>query len=163
MIDLYVSAPLEREDQGSSVVIWKMDMKGAYTLLSYRTRDVPLLGMEIADDLAMFFLCGIFGWTGTPACFQVITRAFSFELNRTLRGSALMYVDDIFGVCCARNLTHDMTATERICTALLGSDSIEYKKSESGRRLSIIGYEIDLATRSREERAQSLIWFRLHR
>jgi hypothetical protein len=113
--------------------------------------------MEMADDLAMFFLCGIFGWTGTPACFQVITRAFSFELNRTLRGSALMYVDEIFGVCGARKLT------QRICTALIGSDSIEQKKSESGRRLSIIGYEIDLATRSQEERAQSLIWFRLHR
>jgi hypothetical protein len=124
-----------------------MDLKGAYTLLSYRTQDVPLLGMEMTDELVMFFLCGIFEWTGTPACFQVITRAVSFELNRTLRGSALMYVDDIFGVCCARDLTHDMTATERICTALLGPDSIEHKKSESGQRLSIIGYEIDLSTR----------------
>jgi hypothetical protein len=146
MVDLYVSAPRDREDPGSSVVMWKMDLKGAYTLLSFRTKDVPLLGMEMTDDLVMFFLCGIFGWTGTPACFQVITRAISFELNRTLRGSALMYVDDIFGVCRARDLTHDMAATERICTSLLGSDSIEQQKSESGLRLSVIGYEIDLTT-----------------
>jgi hypothetical protein len=81
MVDLYVSAPRELEDPGCRAVIWKMDLKGAYTLLSFRTRDVPLLGMEMTDNLVMFFLCGIFGWTGTPACFQVITRAISFELN----------------------------------------------------------------------------------
>jgi hypothetical protein len=147
MVDLYTSAPRDHEDPGDGVVIWKMDLKGAYTLLSFRTQDVPLLGMELTSELVMFFLCGIFGWTGTPACFQVITRAISFELNRILCGKALMYVDDIFGVCRARDLTHDMTATERICTSLLGSDAVEKTKSESGLRLSVIGYEIDLTTR----------------
>ena len=92
MVDRFVSnhpSTLEG-DAGDEVVIWKMDLKGAYTLLSFKSADVPLLGMEMSDGLVMFFLCGIFGWTGTPACFQVVTRAITHELKERLRGEALM-------------------------------------------------------------------------
>jgi hypothetical protein len=52
--------------------IWKMDLRGAYTLLSFRPGDAGL-----TDDLVYLQLVGVFGWDGTPAAFQVVTRAIS--------------------------------------------------------------------------------------
>lgn len=44
--------------------MWKMDLKGAYTLLSFRPEDVGLFAMLLTGDLVYFQLAGIFGWTG---------------------------------------------------------------------------------------------------
>jgi hypothetical protein len=35
--------------------------------------------------------------TGTPAAFQVVTKAITWELQHTLRMQTVMYVDDIMG------------------------------------------------------------------
>ena len=51
-----------------------MDLKGAFTLLTFETGAVRKLAMEMSDDFVMIFLCGVFGWTGTPAAFQVLNR-----------------------------------------------------------------------------------------
>ena len=59
------------------VVIWTMDLAGAYTLLSFRPDDANLMGMELSKERVFIFLCGVFGWTGTPAAFQVVTRALT--------------------------------------------------------------------------------------
>jgi hypothetical protein len=40
--------------------LWKMDMKGAYTLLSFRPEEVGLFGLLLTDDLVYFQLAGIF-------------------------------------------------------------------------------------------------------
>ena len=58
-----------------NIIMWKMDLRGAYTLLSFDPRDAHLFGMELSDDLLIFFLCGVFGWSCTPFAFQVISRA----------------------------------------------------------------------------------------
>lgn len=57
------------------LVIWTMDLAGAYTLLSFRPDNAHLMGMTLSDRRVFIFLCGVFGWTGTPAAFQVVTRA----------------------------------------------------------------------------------------
>jgi hypothetical protein len=56
-----------------------MDLKGAYTLLSFRPEDVGLFRMLLTGDLVYLQIAGIFGWTGTPAAFQVVTRAISWS------------------------------------------------------------------------------------
>jgi hypothetical protein len=124
--------------------IWKMDLKGAYTLLSFRPEDVGLFGMLLTGDLVYLQIAGIFGWTGTPAAFQVVTRAISWELKHALRSRTLMYVDDIIGVCFAREVKADLDETRRICTDLLGSGAVADDKTETGTRLDIIGYTVDL-------------------
>jgi hypothetical protein len=78
--------------------IWKMDLKGAYMLLSFRPDDVGLFAMLLTDDVVYVQIAGIFGWSGTPAAFQVVTRAICWELRLALQGRSLMYVDDIVGV-----------------------------------------------------------------
>jgi hypothetical protein len=59
------------------------------TLLSFEDEAVPLVGAEMMDGLIIFFLCGVFGWTGTPTSFQVVSRALR------IGGAADLYVDDL--------------------------------------------------------------------
>ena len=128
----------------ADVTLWKMDLRGAYTLLSYRPEDAGLLGMMLTDELVYFQTAGIFGWGGTPAAFQVITRAIRFELTTILQSSTLMYVDDIIGVGMRAHVPGDLTLTRGVCTNLLGPTAIADEKTETGRRIDIIGYTIDL-------------------
>ena len=126
--------------------LWKMDLKGAYTLLSFRPGDAGMFAMLLTDDIVYFQLAGIFGWSSTPAAFQVVTRAITWELRHALRSRTLMYVDDIIGIGFADDIAADIAATRSICTDLLGSGAVADDKTESGRRLDIIGYTVCLDT-----------------
>jgi hypothetical protein len=90
--------------------IWKMDLKGAYTLLSFRPDDVGLFAMFLIDDAVYLQIAGIFGWSA----FQVVTRAICWELRHAFRGRTLMYVDDIVGVCFVGDLKEDLDRTRSI-------------------------------------------------
>ena len=135
-------------------ILWKMDLKGAYTLLSFRPDRAKLFGLEVTEDtqaaegqLAIFFLCGVFGWTGTPYAFQVVTRALIFEFSKMTKGAAKMYVDDLIGVCLRRDLVSEQAAAHSLITKLLGEGAVAEHKTEHGRRLDVIGYTIDLDSR----------------
>ena len=104
--------------------LWKMDLRGAYTLLSFRPGDAGLFATLLTNDLVYFQLAGIFGWAGTPAAFQVVTRAICWELRHSLRSRTLMYVDDVIGICFADDVTADLAMTRSICTSLLGPGSV---------------------------------------
>ena len=80
------------------VDMWKTDLRGAYTLMSFKSTNCMKFAVELVNDITIIFLCGPFGWSSTPAAFQVITRAILFQLKGLLLGLALMYVDDIIGV-----------------------------------------------------------------
>ena len=54
-----------------------MDLKGAYTILSLRPEDAALFGMEVSHNLVYLRIADIFGWSCTPAVFQVVTRALN--------------------------------------------------------------------------------------
>jgi hypothetical protein len=126
--------------------IWKMDLRGAYTLLSFRPGDAGLFATLLTDDLVYLQLVGVFGWDGTPAAFQVVTRAISWELRHALRSHTLMYVDDVIGVCFVDDVATDLAMTKDICTSLLGSGSVADDKTEYGRKLEVIGYTMCLDT-----------------
>ena len=76
-----------------------MDLKGAYTLLSFRPEDVGLFRLLLTGDLVYLQLVGIFGWSGTPAAFQVVTRAISSELKHALKSRTFVCVDDVVCIC----------------------------------------------------------------
>ena len=129
--------------------LWKMDLSGAFTLLDFDPGGVPFLATELQGErerIAVFYLCGLFGWTAMPMAFQVVTRVIKWELSRpgVLQGLMDMYTDDMFGVCLQRDLARDMEQARTFCKQLLGSKSIEERKTESGRRLTITGWDIDL-------------------
>jgi hypothetical protein len=58
-----------------------------------------------------------------------------------------MYVDDIIGVCFADDVDKDPAETRRICTILIGPGAVADDKTETGTRLDIIGYTVDLESR----------------
>lgn len=130
----------------SDVRIWKMDLRGAYTLLSFRPEDVGLFGMMLTNDTVYLQTAGIFGWSGTPAAFQVITRAIKWELQHRLLSDVCMYVDDVIGVGMIDEIPHDLALTRHVCVDLLGPTAVADDKTEVGRRVDVIGYTVDLDT-----------------
>jgi hypothetical protein len=46
----------------SDLVMWKIDLKGAYTLLSFQGSAVPFMAVGLDTESVIFFLCGVFGW-----------------------------------------------------------------------------------------------------
>jgi hypothetical protein len=66
------------------------DIKGAYTLISFDSDGAQVFATELTNDEVMFYTCGFFGWTGTPAAFHVVTRAIQFELDHKLKGLSKM-------------------------------------------------------------------------
>ena len=134
--------------QWSDIVLWKMDICGAYNLISFRPEDVHLLASETDDEKIIIFLVGTFGWCGTPAAFHVVTRAIVFELKARLTGDAEMYVDDVGGVCLRHDLAADMATAQKVIEGLLGPGSLAEDKTETSDQhdgsLTLIGYTLDL-------------------
>jgi hypothetical protein len=136
------AADIEFNDD--DIVLIKLDLQQAFTLIEFEADAVKHLAMEMSDDRVIFFICGIFGWSGTPAAFQVYTRAILHELLHKLKGKALMYVDDIIIVTRKGNVHFDIDVANTVCCNLLGNNAVEHKKTEFGRKIVAIGYEFDL-------------------
>jgi hypothetical protein len=141
MINEYWEGVLSREPEArwQDVRILKMDLRWAYTLLSFAPEDVPLFAMELSDNLVYLEFVGIFGWSCTPVAFQVITKALKYELAGALHSTTQMYVDDVIGVCMASHLDEDLATCAGISTRLLGPDTVTEDTTERGTRLDIIG------------------------
>ena len=130
-------------------LLYKMDLQSAFNLISFRPEAVPLFATELTDDIVIIFLCGIFGWTGTPFAFDVVTRAIRHELRRDVKGCSDMYVDDVMGFCLRALHRANIATTDSICRSLLGPDAIAPEKTETSidtglNRLDWIGYTICL-------------------
>ena len=133
------------------IVLWKMDLRNAYHLLGFGASTCRLFAVELLGGLVLIFLCGMFGWSATPACFQVVTRALVYEMNRRLSGPVLMYVDDILGVCSQATVSSDLAIADEQCVSLLGDDAVAHDKTEvtspSQRSIDVIGYTLDVELR----------------
>lgn len=126
------------------LIMWKMDLKGAFTLLSFRVEDVRLMANEMTNEMIVFHICGQFGYTGTPMAFNVVSKALEWELKRRLQGKCCVYADDIWGVCRREQLDRELRTVTELCEGLLGPKAISAKKTFAGRRLTIIGWDLDL-------------------
>ena len=147
---LMVFAFWEREKKANPNVkwedlrLWKMDLAGAFTLLNFRIDCVKHVGLELWGGLVVFFLCGVFGWTGTPGCFQVVNRALMFEAKKLLYGMACMFCDDVMGVCWKDEVDSEIATMRRLIISLMGDGSVADHKTESGVSVVILGYLVDL-------------------
>ena len=124
--------------------IWKMDLAGAFTLLNFKIDCVKHVGLELWGGLIVFFLCGVFGWTGTPGCFQVVNRALMFEAEKSLIGLACMFCDDVMGVCWAKDVDSEIAKMRALIICLMGDGSVADHKTEWGVAVVILGYLVDL-------------------
>jgi hypothetical protein len=127
-------------------VLLKMDLEAAYTLLNINAAHASKFAVQLIGGLVFIFLCGVFGWGSTPACFQVVTRALDFEIKKVFRGRSKWYVDDLMAVCLPAHLEFNKGAATKICTGLLGSKAVAQRKTEVAKRLVFIGYAVDVET-----------------
>lgn len=145
ILDFYRAATLKDPTvKWEDLRLWKTDLRGAYQLLSLHPEFAKYFGMEIFGDRIYIHLCGIFGWTCTPAAFQVVSRAIQWELGHCLKGKCKMYVDDIVGICLAADLNGEVQLAKTVCTTLLGPNAIAEDKTEAGTRMDVLGYVLDL-------------------
>ena len=112
----------------SKIALWKMDLKGAFTLLKIRPEDVHLMMYEMMGSLTLIHLAGMFGWTGMPFAFNVVTRVGLALIVTVIVGLAKMFVDDIIAVSPLDKMREDMTKTEGIVKQLLGPNAEEAEK-----------------------------------
>jgi len=130
------------------VILWKMDLSGAFTLLSIKPECVPLLAFPLTDNLCMFYGAGFYGWTGFPQGFGVLTRVLDRSINLVIDGECLAYVDDVMGASPIESIEHDIRACSEVMTTLLGSKAIEHEKTEIDTRVVWIGWNFDLSSQS---------------
>lgn len=128
----------------SELILWKADLKGAFTLLNFRPEHVKYLACLLTDDLVLIYHTGLFGWTGTPYAFQVITRVIKRLLHNAINRYIEMYVDDIIGICFNFEFEVIKKKVIHICEGLLGPNAIAMDKWDSGRQLDILGWHINL-------------------
>jgi hypothetical protein len=129
----------------SDLVLWKYDLQRAYTLVSYSASAARRVGVELTAGRFMFFLAGVFGLTGMPMAFDVVTRV----IQRALRSAGLcmlQYVDDGLGVSAEAEVASHQAQANAYCRGLLGPEAMAAEKEERGKALVFIGYEIDLVS-----------------
>jgi len=147
MVTDQVASAVESGHSASDVVLWSMDLKGAFSLLWFRPDRVGLLALPMKNDLTFFPIAGNFGLGLFPFAFNIVSRFIEERGRVLLRGSARVYVDDINGCCLRDDLLHDLTIMEKeIVELLLGSDSVANDKTKFGRALDWIGWSFDLDT-----------------
>jgi len=126
-----------RLDGREPMVLWKMDLKGAFTLMLIDPNSVQLLAFALTPDaggmdLTMAYITGMFGWTCMPVAFQVVTRAISRAVSSRISGECMMYVDDLMGCCGLSELQHDQDQARWVCNTLLGPDAVEGRRPSKG-------------------------------
>ena len=128
------------------IVLWLMDVKGAYTQLAFRADHVRLMAAVLFCGAVMFFVGGIFGWAGQPFAFDTVTRAIRWELQRAVKGKANIYVDDGMGATTRRHLDHDLSVAASVFTGLMGPEACAQDKTKAATSLNIIGYNLNTET-----------------
>ncbi len=129
-----------------NIILWKSDLAAAFNLMDFHWESALLLCFELTEGMTAVHTTGMFGWTGTPYVFQVITRVLTDLIRPRLQGECQWYVDDGLGVSHRDHRERDMAQVEEVVVGLLGSKALARDKSEWGRSLVMIGWHIDLDT-----------------
>jgi hypothetical protein len=87
--------------------MYKEDLMGAFTLIDVIAACCKLLCTELTGDLLCVNIACTFGGNEFPFIMNVISRVLQRQYDRFLRGSALIYSDDTFGICLYSDLLHD--------------------------------------------------------
>ena len=124
----------------SNIVLWKMDLKGAFALLNFKSEDVGLLTMTMAEDLGFVSLVGNFGLSQYLFIFSVISRVLMRAIRKEITGNLRIFVDDLMGVCMVENQVSGLQIARSIVENLLGPFSVSDKKTVIGPILDWIGY-----------------------
>ena len=146
-----------------AVVMWKTDLKAAFTLLKFRAAMTRLMTTRLMSGVVFVYFQGNFGWTGMPFAFQVVVRVLIILVMAVVKGLVDMFVDDMIGVGHIDSWKEDMMSAITIMKDLLGDDAEEPSKREStadttndNREITVLGWDfclskwtVDVAARNR--------------
>ena len=135
---------VRRED----LELWMIDLAGAFTLLDVKWEDVRKLGINFPNGLVWVTLVGLFGWTGMPFVFDVVTRICrkEFTVKGFLASYSNWYCDDGAAIGSRHTNGRDIEKAIKFIESLFGSKSMCREKNERGRVLNYIGYLLNLDT-----------------
>jgi len=131
-----------------ALTLMKMDLAGAFTLLDVAPADVKLLFCRLTDDLCMAYHTGMFGYTGMPFAFDVVTRVLRRWAKELISGESGIYADDIYAAVLIKEALRDVARMKSKVENILGPGSIADEKTEISRRLNWIGWVINLDDRT---------------
>jgi len=126
------------------ITLWKMDLRGAFTLMDFDPKDVRLLAFELDNESTYFPIAGMFGLTGLPFAFNTLSRPLEAEVNWLICGEVVIYVDDLIGCSPIVEAENDMELAAEAIRRLAGPNAVADDKTVSGRSLPMIGWQCDL-------------------
>jgi len=131
------------------LVLWKMDLKGAFNLIFFNPEEAGLLAMELTGGLTMISLVGTFGHQSTPFAFDVLSRTIIADVRSQIHGDAEICCDDLMGACAIWERVEDMETAHGCIETLFGPDSVADDKTDLGvdnlgRHIDFIGWYVDL-------------------
>jgi len=130
------------------LILWKMDLKGAFTLLFFNPNDCGLLVLPMTGWLSYIPIAGNFGLTIFPFVFNVISRCILRSILLLIIGLCLIYIDDLQGCCFKDEVQTDIDTATLVITNLLGDDAVAEDKTETGRVIDWVGWQFNLDTMS---------------
>ena len=131
-----------------NIILWKMDLMGAYNLLFFEAEDAGLLAMELSDELTMISMVGHFGWVGTPYAFDVVSRLLVKLIRLRIEGKVDIATDDLMGCCSKAAAQGDMEAASTAIHDIFVADCVNDKKTELNLVIDVIGWNINLINRT---------------
>ena len=131
-----------------NIVLWKMDLMGAYTLLFFKAEDAGLLAMQLSDNLTMVSMVGHFGWVGTPYAFDVVSRILVKLIRMRIAGKVDIATDDLMGCCSKTSASNDMEVANTAIHDIFVADCVNDDKTNLGLIIDVIGWNINLVNRT---------------
>ena len=128
-----------------NLVLWKVDVAGAFTLMDMHPEDVPLLAFKLSNGLPT---AGVFGLSSMPFGFEVGTEVVRESMRLTMRGFTDVYVDDSMGATGRDFVQQEIKKAGDAITAIYGPGTVAEHKTEFGRQLVLLGWLIDCDSRT---------------
>eukprot|EP01034_Spumella_vulgaris_P025758 gene25758-32247_t len=149
--DLVVMILEQWEEEGfdsSRLILFKLDLSGAYNLLDFHPDSIPYLAFALENDITVIHTTGIFGWSGTPYAFQVVSRVLQDVCNDLIKSKARSrwYIDDCLGISRIIGFMWVLMTCVWVINTLLGPSANNKKKEQVGRQMDMLGWFMNLDT-----------------
>jgi hypothetical protein len=124
---------------------FKDDVSSAFCQFDFNPTASKLLAILLGNILFLF-LVGLFGWTGAPIVFGLLSRALERFICRVVpRGCFVLYVDDIISLVLTEGAFVAQSSVQTCVVNMFGPGSVELSKSMPPAVVqTIIGWTINL-------------------
>ena len=130
-----------------NVRIFKEDEVGAFGQFNYDARDCRYVTFPFAPGYVLVYMTGMFGWSGSPFVFGVLTRAILRQIRRHIHAhsKARMYCDDVMVFAGVTVADADQIHSVNVMEGTFGPNTTcPKKKCPPKSKGELIGWYLDL-------------------